>query len=98
MDLFEYQGRDLFERHGLPVLGGGVAETPQEARAIAERLGGRVVVKAQARGISCGMSATSAGSAGTVEVTSKIRPSDWVLAPGELPAEGVQHDPHGRGW
>ena len=49
MDLFEYQGRDLFERHGLPVLGGGVAETPQEARAIAERLGGRVVVKAQVK-------------------------------------------------
>jgi succinyl-CoA synthetase beta subunit len=49
VDLFEYQGRDLFERHGLPVLGGGVAETPEEARAIAERLGGRVVVKAQVK-------------------------------------------------
>ena len=49
MDLFEYQGRDLFERHGLPVLDGGVAETLQEARAIAERLGGRVVVKAQVK-------------------------------------------------
>ena len=49
MDLYEYQGRDLFERHGLPVLGGGVAETPAEARAIAERLGGRVVVKAQVK-------------------------------------------------
>nr|WP_308129095.1 ADP-forming succinate--CoA ligase subunit beta [Actinoplanes polyasparticus] len=49
VDLFEYQGRDLFERHGLPVLGGGVAETPQEARAIAERLGGKVVVKAQVK-------------------------------------------------
>ncbi len=49
MDLYEYQGRDLFERHGLPVLGGGVAETSQEARAIAERLGGKVVVKAQVK-------------------------------------------------
>ncbi len=49
MDLFEYQGRDLFERHGLPVLGGGVAEDPKEARAIAERLGGKVVVKAQVK-------------------------------------------------
>jgi succinyl-CoA synthetase beta subunit len=49
VDLYEYQGRELFERHGLPVLGGGVAETPQEARAIAERLGGRVVVKAQVK-------------------------------------------------
>ena len=49
MDLYEYQGRELFARHGLPVLEGGVAETPQEARAIAERLGGRVVVKAQVK-------------------------------------------------
>ena len=49
MDLYEYQGRELFERHGLPVLAGGVAETPEEARAIAERLGGGVVVKAQVK-------------------------------------------------
>jgi succinyl-CoA synthetase beta subunit len=49
VDLYEYQGRDLFERHGLPVLDGGVASTPEEARAIAERLGGRVVVKAQVK-------------------------------------------------
>jgi len=49
VDLYEYQGRELFARHGLPVLGGGVAETPGAARAIAERLGGRVVVKAQVK-------------------------------------------------
>ncbi|MFK3981122.1 ADP-forming succinate--CoA ligase subunit beta [Micromonospora sp. NPDC050397] len=49
MDLYEYQGRELFERHGLPVLAGGVATTPEEARAIADRLGGRVVVKAQVK-------------------------------------------------
>ncbi len=49
MDLYEYQGRDLFARHGLPVLDGGVATTPAEARAIADRLGGRVVVKAQVK-------------------------------------------------
>ncbi|MBX6356801.1 MAG: ADP-forming succinate--CoA ligase subunit beta [Micromonosporaceae bacterium] len=49
MDLYEYQGRELFSRHGLPVLDGGVASTPEEARAIAERLGGRVVVKAQVK-------------------------------------------------
>jgi succinyl-CoA synthetase beta subunit len=49
VDLYEYQGRDLFERHGLPVLAGGVATTPEEARAIADRLGGRVVVKAQVK-------------------------------------------------
>jgi succinyl-CoA synthetase beta subunit len=49
VDLYEYQGRDLFEWHGLPVLAGGVATTPEEARAIAERIGGRVVVKAQVK-------------------------------------------------
>ena len=50
MDLFEYQARDVFEKHGVPVLGGIVATTPQEARAAAERLGGgTVVVKAQVK-------------------------------------------------
>jgi succinyl-CoA synthetase beta subunit len=49
VDLYEYQGRALFEKHGLPVLAGGVAQTPQEAGELAERLGGRVVVKAQVK-------------------------------------------------
>jgi succinyl-CoA synthetase beta subunit len=49
VDLYEYQGRELFARHGLPVLAGGVARTPAEARAIAQQLGGRVVVKAQVK-------------------------------------------------
>ncbi|HEY8472540.1 MAG TPA: ADP-forming succinate--CoA ligase subunit beta [Natronosporangium sp.] len=49
MDLYEFQGRALFEKHGLPVLPGGVAATPEEARELAERLGGRVVVKAQVK-------------------------------------------------
>ncbi|GGC17040.1 ADP-forming succinate--CoA ligase subunit beta [Cellulomonas carbonis] len=50
MDLFEYQARDVFEKHGVPVLGGVVATTPEEARAAAERLGGgTVVVKAQVK-------------------------------------------------
>jgi len=50
VDLFEYQARDIFEKHGVPVLGGVVASTPQEARAGAEALGGgTVVVKAQVK-------------------------------------------------
>ena len=49
MDLFEYQARDLFERYGVPVLAGVVADTPEEARAAAERLGGVTVVKAQVK-------------------------------------------------
>ncbi|GAA4207014.1 ADP-forming succinate--CoA ligase subunit beta [Actinocatenispora rupis] len=49
MDLYEYQARELFARHGVPVLDGGVASTPEEARKVAEQLGGRVVVKAQVK-------------------------------------------------
>ncbi|WP_062305077.1 ADP-forming succinate--CoA ligase subunit beta [Demequina subtropica] len=49
MDLYEYQARDMFEKHGVPVLPGIVAETPAEARAAAEQLGGVVVVKAQVK-------------------------------------------------
>ncbi|WP_296664686.1 ADP-forming succinate--CoA ligase subunit beta [Demequina sp.] len=50
MDLYEYQARDMFEKHGVPVLPGIVAETPAEARAAAEKLGGAVVVvKAQVK-------------------------------------------------
>jgi succinyl-CoA synthetase beta subunit len=49
VDLYEYQGRALFARHNVPVLDGGVATTTQEAVALAERLGDRVVVKAQVK-------------------------------------------------
>ncbi|TWX38712.1 ADP-forming succinate--CoA ligase subunit beta [Frigoribacterium sp. ACAM 257] len=49
MDLFEYQARDLFESYGVPVLPGVVADTPQEARAAAEQMGGVTVVKAQVK-------------------------------------------------
>jgi succinyl-CoA synthetase beta subunit len=47
VDLYEYQGKELFRRFGIPVSEGRVASTPQEARAAAEELGGQVVVKAQ---------------------------------------------------
>lgn len=50
MDLFEYQARDLFEKYGVPVLAGITADTPDEAFAAAEQLGGGVVVvKAQVK-------------------------------------------------
>ena len=66
MDLFEYQARDLFESHGVPVLGGAVAFTPEEAEAAAASMGGRVVVKAQVkvggRGKACGVKLAESAS------------------------------------
>jgi succinyl-CoA synthetase beta subunit len=47
LDLHEYQGKQLFARHGIPVPSGEVAATPEEAKAAAARIGGKVVVKAQ---------------------------------------------------
>jgi succinyl-CoA synthetase beta subunit len=49
VDLFEYQAKQLFQEHGVPVSLGEVATTPDEAKAIAERLGGVTVVKAQVK-------------------------------------------------
>ncbi len=49
MDLFEYQARDLFEAHNIPVLAGAVATTAEEAEKAASVMGGRVVVKAQVK-------------------------------------------------
>ena len=49
MDLFEYQARDLFAKHGVPVLKGIVATTPEEAKAAAEEIGGLTVIKAQVK-------------------------------------------------
>ncbi|MFC5502851.1 ADP-forming succinate--CoA ligase subunit beta [Lysinimonas soli] len=61
MDLFEYQARDLFEKYGVPVLAGIIADTPEEVRAAAEKLGGVTVVKAQVK-------AGGRGKAGGVKV------------------------------
>ncbi len=75
MDLFEYQARDLFEKHGVPVLGGAVAETPEQARAAAERLlpegGGKVVVKAQVK-------VGGRGKAGGVKLASSVEEAEQV--------------------
>ncbi len=49
MDLFEYQAKQLFQKFGVPVSLGEVATTPDEAQAIAERIGGVTVVKAQVK-------------------------------------------------
>jgi succinyl-CoA synthetase beta subunit len=49
VDLFEYQAKKLFAEHGVPVPTGRTATTPEEARATAAELGGKVVVKAQVK-------------------------------------------------
>jgi succinyl-CoA synthetase beta subunit len=49
VDLFEYQARDVFAKHDVPVLAGEVIDTPEAAREVTERLGGRAVVKAQVK-------------------------------------------------
>jgi succinyl-CoA synthetase beta subunit len=49
LDLFEYQARDIFEKHGVPVLAGRIADTPEQAEAAAREIGGTVVVKAQVK-------------------------------------------------
>ena len=70
MDLFEYQARDMFEAHGVPVLAGIVAETVEEARAAAETIGagsgGVVVVKAQVK-------VGGRGKAGGVKVAKSVQ-------------------------
>jgi succinyl-CoA synthetase beta subunit len=47
VDLYEYQGKELFRRFGIPVSEGRLATTRDEARVAADELGGQVVVKAQ---------------------------------------------------
>ncbi|MBU6380074.1 MAG: ADP-forming succinate--CoA ligase subunit beta [Acidobacteria bacterium] len=49
MDLYEYQARDLFEKHTVPVLQGAVATSADEAERAASAMGGKVVVKAQVK-------------------------------------------------
>jgi succinyl-CoA synthetase beta subunit len=49
VDLYEYQARDMFEKHGVPVLKGIIADTPGEATAAAKSIGGLTVVKAQVK-------------------------------------------------
>ncbi|MDK1472784.1 ADP-forming succinate--CoA ligase subunit beta [Streptomyces sp. 549] len=75
MDLFEYQARDLFAKHDVPVLAGEVIDTPEAARAVAERLGGRAVVKAQVK-------TGGRGKAGGVKLASD--PDDAVAKAGQI--------------
>jgi succinyl-CoA synthetase beta subunit len=75
VDLFEYQARDLFAKHGVPVLAGEVIETPEAAREVTERLGGRAVVKAQVK-------VGGRGKAGGVKLAAD--PDDAVVKAGAI--------------
>lgn len=81
MKLHEYQSKQLFAKHGIPIPRGGVASTAAEAKAIAAELGGRTVVKAQvlvggrgkAGGIRLAKSAEEAEEQATQVLTMKIK-------------------------
>ena len=75
VDLFEYQARDLFEKHGVPVLGGAVAETPEDARAAAERLLPRAAAGSSSRRRS--RPAAAARPAASSWRHRPTRPSRW---------------------
>ncbi|UQA93514.1 ADP-forming succinate--CoA ligase subunit beta [Streptomyces halobius] len=75
MDLFEYQARDLFAKHGVPVLAGEVIDTPEAAREVTERLGGKSVVKAQVK-------TGGRGKAGGVKLADS--PADAVEKAGQI--------------
>ena len=73
MDLYEYQARDLFEKYEVPVLAGIIADTPEEAKAAAEKLGGVVVVKAQVK-------TGGRGKAGGVKVAKSAEEAEQLAA------------------
>ncbi|OIV35466.1 succinate--CoA ligase subunit beta [Mangrovactinospora gilvigrisea] len=75
MDLFEYQARDLFAKHDVPVLPGKVIDTPEAAREVAAELGGRAVVKAQVK-------TGGRGKAGGVKLADN--PEDAVVKAGQI--------------
>jgi succinyl-CoA synthetase beta subunit len=84
MNLHEYQGRVLFKAAGIPMPDGDVASSPSEVEAIAKRLGGTVVVKAQVH-------AGGRGKAGGVKLA-KTPAEAAEAADFELPAAAAELD------
>ena len=101
VNLHEYQARTLLKAAGIPMLDGDVASTPTEAEAIARRLGGTVVIKAQVhaggRGKAGGVKlARNAGEAPTTPRRfwawrSRVSPSRrcWSCRPPTSPARAT---------
>ena len=81
MDLMEYQAKELFAKHGVPVTLGKTVETAAEARAAAEEIGGTVVVKAQVK-------AGGRGKAGGVKLAKTPDEAVATVGGGELLVDG----------
>ncbi len=99
MNIHEYQAKEVFRRHGIPVPPGEVARTPEEAERIAAAFGGAVVVKAQvhaggrgkAGGVKLASSPAEARSAAQNILGMQIK----GLAVGKVlvsPAEEIAHE------
>ncbi len=73
MRVHEYQAKHLLAEYGIPVPRGGVASTPQEARELAVRLGGKVVVKVQ-------IHAGGRGKAGGIRVVASPEEAEQAAA------------------
>src|SRR5438874_2618978 len=89
MDLYEYQGKQLFKQFGIPVSEGRLATTPEEARAAAEELGGQTVVKAQ-------VLTGGRGKAGGVKLADD--PADAERKAGEIIGLDIRGHVVGRVW
>ena len=71
MNIHEYQAKEIFEKFGVPTPNSGVASTAEEATEIADRIGGRVVVKAQVH-------AGGRGKAGGVKLVGSAKQAGQV--------------------
>jgi succinyl-CoA synthetase beta subunit len=87
LDLYEHQGKDLFRQAGIPLVEGFVAESKEEARRIAERLGGKVAVKVQ---VQIG----GRGKAGGIALVQT--PEEAAEAAGRMLGEGFRGTPVSR--
>jgi succinyl-CoA synthetase beta subunit len=99
VDLYEYQGKELFGRFGIPVSEGRLAASPEQARAAAEELGGPVVVKAQvltggrgkAGGIKLAQTPIEAGEAAEqilgLDISGHVVEKLWVERASEIAKE-----------
>ncbi|MBI4305100.1 MAG: ADP-forming succinate--CoA ligase subunit beta [Chloroflexi bacterium] len=89
MKLHEYQAKEIFARYGIPVARSEIASTPAEAKSAAERLGGKVVVKAQVH-------AGGRGKAGGVKLVANAAEAESAAA-GMLGRNLVTHQTTARG-